>query len=164
MEIKKIKRMKKLFLVVVVVTLLVGCKAKKNYTTWENAYEKVENTETKGTDIATEKKGSENRNVNETYTANNSSLRREEVKLTQGVELKKFCVIVGSFANIDNAISLMNTLKGMGRTTCSIMENAQGMNRVSIMSFDTESEARGELARVRENTDFKDAWLLMSQF
>jgi len=156
--------MKKLFLLVVVVALLASCKAKKNYTTWENAYEKVENTETKGAAISSEKSSRTNTEVQESYKAGNSSVRKEEVKLTRGVELKSYCVIVGSFANVDNAVSLMNTLKGMGRTTCSIMENAQGMNRVSISSFDTEREAREELARVRKNTDFKDAWLLMPQY
>ena len=72
-------------------------------------------------------------------------------------------MIVGSFANVDNALKLREKLNGMGYTSI-IMKNDAGMSRVSIAGFDEEAPARTELMKVRERfPEFADAWLLISK-
>lgn len=89
--------------------------------------------------------------------------REENVTMTHGDVMKRFNVIVGSFANETNAVNLRNKLNGMGYTSI-IMQNESGMNRVSIAGFDEEAPARAELLRVREQyPEFSDAWLLISK-
>lgn len=89
--------------------------------------------------------------------------REEKVTMTHGDVLKRYNVIVGSFANETNAINLRNKLNGMGYTSI-IMRNENGMNRVSIAGFDEESPARAELLRIREQyPEYADAWLLISK-
>ena len=89
--------------------------------------------------------------------------REENVTMTHGDVMKRFNVIVGSFANVDNALKLREKLNGMGYTSI-IMKNDAGMSRVSIAGFDEEAPARTELMKVRERfPEFADAWLLISK-
>lgn len=89
--------------------------------------------------------------------------KEENVTMTHGDVLRRYNVIVGSFANEENAVSLSNKLNKMGYST-TIMRNDIGMSRVSIASFDDESRARAELLRVRERyPEYADAWLLISK-
>ncbi len=87
-------------------------------------------------------------------------VQTEVVTVTYG-EAEKYCVIVGSFANEDNATRLLSKLQSEGYSTASIMKNAQGMSRVSCASYDTERAARAKLAEAR--LAYPDAWLLIRQ-
>ena len=89
--------------------------------------------------------------------------REEKVTMTHGDEMKRYNIIVGSFANEDNAVKLRARLVGEGYHSI-IMLNEKGMRRVSIAGFDEETPARAELLRIREQRpEFADAWLLISK-
>ncbi|MGL5681822.1 MAG: SPOR domain-containing protein [Marinifilaceae bacterium] len=91
-------------------------------------------------------------------------IRQEEVTLTQGAEIMQYCVIVGSFINDSNAINLRASLVQKGYTDSNIMQNRQGMYRVSVACSNSESAARSLLSKIRSNyPEFKDAWLLQTK-
>ena len=90
------------------------------------------------------------------------TIKQEEVVLTYGNDLMRYCVIVGSFVNEQNAINLRAKLMEMGFTNTSIMRNNEGMYRVSAVCDETEADAREELSQIRTGySQFRDAWLLM---
>lgn len=90
------------------------------------------------------------------------TIKQEEVILTHGNDLMRYCVIVGSFINEQNAVNLRAKLAEMGFTNTSIMRNNEGMYRVSAVCDDTEADAREELSQIRTGySQFRDAWLLM---
>lgn len=90
------------------------------------------------------------------------TIKQEEVVLTHGNDLMRYCVIVGSFVNEQNAINLRAKLMEMGFTNTSIMRNNEGMYRVSAVCDETEADAREELSQIRTGySQFRDAWLLM---
>lgn len=90
------------------------------------------------------------------------TIKQEEVVRTHGNDLMRYCVIVGSFVNEQNATNLRAKLMEMGFTNTSIMRNNEGMYRVSAVCDETEADAREELSQIRtEYSQFRDAWLLM---
>lgn len=140
---------------------MTGCKSQKNYTSWENVYDTPTSSTTSApvtvTPVTQQQQSVQMTTVSSTTTA---PARTESVTVTHGTA-EKYCIIVGSFGNIDNATRLMENLKNDGFTCCSIMKNTNNMNRVSCASFATENEARQKLAEVR--TQYSDAWLLIRQ-
>lgn len=87
--------------------------------------------------------------------------REEEVRLTRGDEIMRYCVIVGSFMYEQNADNLRDRLIKKGFQGCSIMQNQQGMYRVSALCSNNLSAAQLRLADIRNRyPDFVDAWLL----
>ena len=73
---------------------------------------------------------------------------------------QKYHVVVGSFRNRSNAAGLQQSLNREGNNAV-IVVNEQGMFRVLIASYNTQSDAR---AKIRElNHRFSDAWLLMQR-
>lgn len=88
-------------------------------------------------------------------------VRQESVKLTQGKDLMRYCVIVGSFVYKQNAVDLRNKLMGYGFFGSSIMQNEEGMYRVSAVCDDTSADAWREVYRIRSQyPQFRDAWML----
>ena len=77
------------------------------------------------------------------------------------VGLMRYCIIVGSFIYRQNAINLRSDLMRRGFLGCSIMQNSEGMYRVSAVCDDTHADAARELIRIRRQyPQFRDAWLL----
>jgi cell division protein FtsN len=90
-------------------------------------------------------------------------VQQEKVTVKFGTSSNRYHVIVGSFANEENAIRLRNRLNESGYASI-IMLNESNMNRVSIAGFDDEYSAREELRRIRQAyPEYKDAWLLIVQ-
>lgn len=88
-------------------------------------------------------------------------MKQEVVKLTHGTELMSYCIIVGSFINESFAVKLRNNLLSEGFGQTSILQNRQGMYRVSAACSDNEPQARTQLYRIRlMYNQFSDAWLL----
>lgn len=88
-------------------------------------------------------------------------VKKEKVELTDGTELLRYCVIVGSFIYEQNAINLRVNLKKQGFSGCSIMRNSEGMYRVSAACDDTHADAVRELDHIRcAYPQYRDAWLL----
>lgn len=93
-----------------------------------------------------------------------ADVRREEVTLTQGEEMMRYCVIVGSFKYEQNAIRLHNKLTKMGFSGSCIMQNKEGMYRVSALCNDHLTVARAKLSDIRHlYPQFSDAWLLQAK-
>lgn len=93
-----------------------------------------------------------------------ADVRREEVTLTQGKEMMRYCVIVGSFIYEQNAVRLCQKLTKMGFLGSSIMRNKEGMYRVSALCTDHLTVARAKLADIRHlYPQFSDAWLLQAK-
>ena len=151
-----------LYIMVAGALLLTGCKAKKNYTSWENVYDSPSATTTTTAPVTvapvTTQQSVQMATIAPVTTA--APARTESVTITHGTA-EKYCIIVGSFGNVDNATRLMENLKNDGFSGSSIMKTANNMNRVSCASFATETEARQKLAEVRAN--YSDAWLLIRQ-
>ena len=89
------------------------------------------------------------------------TVKKEKVGLTDGADLMRYCIIVGSFIYRQNAINLRSDLMRRGFLGCSIMQNSEGMYRVSAVCDDTHADAARELIRIRRQyPQFRDAWLL----
>lgn len=96
-----------------------------------------------------------------TITTPPATVKKEEVKFTQGAEIMRYCVIVGSFIHEQNAIRLHEKLIDMGFSKSSIMQNKEGMYRVSILCNHGLDFTQSKLADIRRMyPQFSDAWLL----
>ncbi|MBP3420274.1 MAG: SPOR domain-containing protein [Marinifilaceae bacterium] len=144
-----------LYILVAGAMLMTACKSKKDYTSWENVYDTPTASTTTTTPVTmtpvTQNQGA-------TLVATNARVQTEDVTITHGTA-DKYCVIVGSFGDVNNATRLMENLKNDGYTGSCVMKNANNMNRVCCASFATENEARQKLAEVRNQ--YSDAWLLI---
>ena len=148
-----------LYIVATGAILLTGCKSQKNYTSWENVYDTpTANTTTTTPVTVVPVQTTQQTAVMAPVTT--TPARSESVTITHGTA-EKYCIVVGSFGNVDNATRLMNTIKKVGYTGSCVMKNSNNMNRVCCASYTTESEARQKLAEVR--SQYSDAWLLIRQ-
>lgn len=128
-----------------IVLALAGCKSKKVYTSsvQQPVHQPVEEV------VAQEEQ---------------VTIKEEEVRLTHGTEMMHYCIILGSFINEQNAVDLRKSLIEKGFAKSSIMQNRQGMYRVSAVCYDDENQARTELLKIRRQyAQFHDAWLLITK-
>lgn len=85
-------------------------------------------------------------------------LREEKVTSEDG-NIKACYVIVGSFKNKQKAETLKKRLDFMGFKDSDVLQNENGMYRVSIASFDNHATCWDEVFRIREKyPQYKDAW------
>jgi cell division protein FtsN len=89
-----------------------------------------------------------------------ATAQREKVTAIDG-SIKQFSVVVGSFLNKTNAVSLKEKMQGRGYTAL-LAQNEKGMYRVIVATYDEKSDAAGERDRLKEKyyPDFQDAWIL----
>lgn len=91
-------------------------------------------------------------------------VKQEKVKIieTQANEKAgKFYVIIGSFKVLENARNFRQQLVAE-RFAPSILENENGLYRVSVASYDDESLARTRIADIRSQYEkYADVWLLI---
>lgn len=157
--------MKFLFYSLILTTIFVGCKSQ--YATIDPATIKNENQLAVNVeDVKTPTKEEQTITIEEQtpQTDEKVIIRQEEVILTQGSAMMQYCVIVGSFINENYASNLRASLIQKGYRESNIMQNKQGMFRVSVGCSDTESTARALLSRIRSTyPEFKDAWLLKTK-
>ncbi|MEG0795199.1 MAG: SPOR domain-containing protein [Odoribacter sp.] len=100
---------------------------------------------------------------NDTLTVVNEShsVKQEKVTLVEGASLMRYCVIVGSFKYEQNAVKLKNQLQRDGFGNTSVMQNSEGMYRVSILCDEALPDALEDLKIIRERfPQYRDAWLL----
>ncbi|MBN2166192.1 MAG: SPOR domain-containing protein [Marinilabiliaceae bacterium] len=102
----------------------------------------------------------------ETKTAQNVVVREEKVKAIASETDQtnyNFYVIIGSFRIIDNAYNYKNQLIEEGFKPV-ILENENGLYRISVKSTNIESEARNNIASIRSKfAQHEDVWLLISK-
>lgn len=91
-------------------------------------------------------------------------VREEKVKVIEtspNEKAGKYYVIIGSFKVIENARNFRQQL--LAETFLpTILENENGLYRVSIASYDQESQARSRIADIRHTyPKYADVWLLV---
>ncbi|MGV8826855.1 MAG: SPOR domain-containing protein [Breznakibacter sp.] len=91
-------------------------------------------------------------------------VKQEKVKVieTQANEKAgKYYVIIGSFKVLENARNFRQQLVAE-KFAPSILENENGLYRVSVASYDDESMARARIADIRSQYEkYADVWLLV---
>lgn len=92
-----------------------------------------------------------------TPVATNESTRTENVTIVNGIGLKAYSVVVGSFGVKANADNLQAKLKAAGYAA-QIASNPNGMFRVIASTFDDLESAVQSRNTLR--AQYKDAWLL----
>ena len=91
------------------------------------------------------------------------TVRTEKVKPIDQSDktMHRFYVIIGSFKNIENARQYKTDLMQEGFTPV-ILENENGLFRVSVGGYDEENAARLKIAGIRAAyEDHQDVWLLI---
>lgn len=89
------------------------------------------------------------------------SPEKEETMLGAATVGTPFHVILGSFKSKQRAVTLQGKLVKMGFKDAMLMQNEQGMHRVSCISYPTREEAWVEVFEIREKyAQFSDAWVL----
>ncbi len=74
---------------------------------------------------------------------------------------KEYFVIIGSFRRQDNAQRFKQSLVAKGFTPV-ILLSETGLHRVSVDSFNSETEARARIMQIRNQyTEHADTWLLI---
>ncbi|MDH6357578.1 SPOR domain-containing protein [Parabacteroides sp. PF5-9] len=96
--------------------------------------------------------------------ATDAPTRAERISAIQGenpAHLKRYSVVIGSFRNKTNAYSLKERMQKDGYNPV-LAENAQGMLRVVVTSFDNKTDAlySRDAVRNRYAPNFRDAWIL----
>lgn len=73
----------------------------------------------------------------------------------------RYYVIIGSFKVLDNARNYKTQLKTEGFTPV-ILENEEGLYRVSVSAYNEEAAARSKIGNIRAKYEkYNDVWLLI---
>jgi cell division protein FtsN len=76
---------------------------------------------------------------------------------------KRFYVILGSFSIYDNAVKFKKQLMSQDFAP-GILVNQNGLYRVSVNSYDDETQARTRISSIRQNyPQYSDVWLLIKK-
>jgi len=92
-------------------------------------------------------------------------VRTEKIKPIDQTDraMNRYYVIIGSFRGIDNARRYLADMVKKGFTP-EILENEEGLYRISVGGYDEESAARSRISGIRAmHKDHADVWLLIRQ-
>ncbi|MCI6153767.1 MAG: SPOR domain-containing protein [Bacteroidales bacterium] len=145
------------------VASLGACKPKKS--TYRQVYEKAKQRE-----IAQNQSSSQAPDTNESDiiiskpAQSSVQIRRERLMVSEGEDanrLNQYCVVIGSFQNRTNALSLKERMEEAGFKAV-LAENEHGMIRVIAASFSNREDAISSREQIKERfaPQFQDAWLL----
>lgn len=101
--------------------------------------------------------------LTEQDSATGITVREEKVKLVDQTDdpVYRYYVIIGSFKVIDNARQYKADLVKESFSPV-ILENENGLFRVSVGAFNDEKAARDKIARIRTGyKKYNDVWLLV---
>ncbi len=132
-------KIRTLSILIVLVSLVCSCSNSKKTTKSASPYLTEENSKTEVT------------------------VRTERVKPVDVSDktLYRYYVIIGSFKQVDNARQFKSDLTKEGFTPV-ILENENGLFRVSVGAFNEESSARSKIAKIRADSNkYDDVWLLV---
>ena len=90
-------------------------------------------------------------------------VKEEKVKVidSTGSEIFKYYVIIGSFKVLDNAKNYKQQLISEGFTPV-LLENENGLYRVSVAAYNDEAPSRGKISEIRRSYEkYNDVWLLI---
>ena len=86
----------------------------------------------------------------------------ENKKATSIAQAKGHCIIVASVVNQADAQKLVDNFKKQGYTNATIIEGNNRV-RVSLMTFSDQTEAYKKLNSLKQESAFKDAWILSTK-
>ncbi|WP_282038882.1 SPOR domain-containing protein [Saccharicrinis aurantiacus] len=92
-------------------------------------------------------------------------VKEEKVKVIEekNTESFKYYVIIGSFKVLENARNYKTDLTQQGFTPV-ILENTEGLYRVSVSAYNEETSARNKIANIRHQYEkYSDTWLLKAK-
>lgn len=143
-----------------------GCKSKES--AYKQAYEKAKAAEAAQagivqqpateTPVVTPVQTVTVNNTRVVDNADNVTVRQERVSVVNGVGLRDFSVVVGSFSVIANAEGLQQRLKNAGYAAQIVKNEERNMYRVVASTFDDKASAVQSRDELR--ADYPDAWLL----
>ena len=158
----------KIWLFVLALTLLFSldsCKPKES--AYKAAYEKAKEKEMEETTVEEATPVSKPRptTTGTTTTDSPATVQKEKVTTIDGSGLKQFSVVIGSFMNRTNAVSLKDRMQLQGYNVI-LAQNERQMYRVIVASFDNRADAAFErdAIKIKYAPDFQDSWLLEQQY
>lgn len=138
------------FLVVCILFTLNSCKSKGS--AYKAAYE-----------AAKEKEIQEETGTKVSYPAASAVVQKEKVTVVDGLSssIQRYNVVIGSFTNKTNALSLKERMIGKGYSAF-LAQNEKGMYRVIAATFDNKTDAATERDNIKNKyyPEFQDAWIL----
>lgn len=154
--------MKKTVIILAASTLILGavaCKPKQSH--YRQVYESAKQREIAETNASS---ASESNVIISKQADPVISVRKERLNPIEGedgMRLKQYSVVIGSFQNSTNAYSLKERMAADGYSPV-LARNENGMLRVIVTSFNTREEAARskEAIKQRYAPNFQDAWLL----
>ena len=147
-----------------------SCKPKQS--AYKAAYEQAKEKETQApvTESVTEEtyEADDVAPVSKPKTNRYVSTRTEDINVAAGEDasrLKRYSVVIGSFKNKTNAYSLKERMQNEGYHAV-LGQNAQGMLRVIVSSFDDRSDAAAsrDAIKAKYAPNFQDAWILQKAY
>lgn len=155
------------FLVICTLFTLDSCKSKES--AYKAAYEAAkqrEMQEEEVTDVTpVEKPKVSYSSPSSSSSSLNSSatVQKERITVVGGssASLQQYNVVIGSFTNKTNAISLKERMEKQGYHAF-LAQNASGMYRVIVATFSNKASAAAERDRIKDKyyPQFNDAWIL----
>lgn len=158
--------MKKSLLLLISATLLLGavaCKPKQSH--YRQVYESAKQREIAEDNSSTSSYTTTSTDVIVSKPAEPVITVRKErlspVEGEDGMRLKQYSVVIGSFQNSTNAYSLKERMENDGYSPI-LARNESGMLRVIVTSFDSREAATAsrDAIKQRYSPNFQDAWLL----
>jgi cell division protein FtsN len=155
--------MKSKFLSLGVVLCLIAfspaCKTKQS--AYKVAYEKAK----EKPDIEEPVKFQEVEPIYQPPVVEKTEVKKEKITTVVGTGLKRFNVVIGSFQNKTNALSLKERMEADGFKVILVQNEAQ-MYRVIVATYDTRTDAamaRDDI-KAKYAPTYADAWLLEQQY
>lgn len=138
------------FLVVCILFTLDSCKSKGS--AYKAAYE-----------AAKEKEIQEETGTKVFYPAASAVVQKEKITVVDSLSssIQRYNIVVGSFTNKTNALSLKERMTGKGYSAF-LAQNTKGMYRVIAATFDNKTDAAVERDNIKNKyyPEFQDAWIL----
>ncbi len=137
-----------------------ACKSKQS--AYKAAYEKAKEKEPETT---VEETTPVYKPKTETTAQPEATVRKEKVTTVSGSGLKRFNVVIGSFQNKTNALSLQERMSAKGFNVI-LAQNESMMYRVIVASYDDKASAASKRDQIKAQyaPEFQDAWLLEQQY
>ncbi|MDR0686207.1 MAG: SPOR domain-containing protein [Dysgonamonadaceae bacterium] len=131
-------------------TVFYSCKSKES--AYKAAYEAAKQKEIEPIDEVIP--------VQKPQSSSSVSVQREKVTVLDGT-IKQFSVVIGSFANKTNAVSLKSRMEKDGYVVY-LAQNSREMYRVIVATFDDKASAAAERDSIKDRyyPNFQDAWIL----
>ncbi len=143
-----------------------ACKQKQS--AYKAAYEKAKEKEPQETVVVVEELEPVSKPKVESTTPKSVEapvIKKEKVTTVAGSGLKRFSVVIGSFQNKTNAVSLQERMQSEGFNVI-LAQNESQMYRVIVASYDQKESAVSKREEIKKQfaPSFQDAWILEQQY